>query len=485
MIVTIDLSNYTTHSTLRQVVETVALNTMVDTIIMNTAYDSDDDTLIINTGITPTTTTTTTITTTNDTTLLLPVPVPVPVPVFCNREQIRKGQWKKIQRERAPYKSKEPWESSCYRKNGSREHQLEQSPFQDWEWHIPTTSDHHTTTLIDHNTSDNNCVFHSQFDVHRFCHLTINRTIAFLGDSITWQQFRSLNWLINATDLQSSATIHRTEACHHYSSNYQSHADDDSDDDDDDDDDNDNDNDNDEHQDHNHTTSTSTSTSRKTHHPTQLIWIRDTGMGVTATGLNKIIQLSQHDPDVILINSGIHYTDNDTVLRQLNETLHRALEWQTKCDARTQQQQQQPNHHHNHNHIPRNCLLLWRTTAPGFPNCDIHQVSGPIQGPHRSAMAERIITNQSLYTTAAQQHFHWYDIPNQNMVVEDFLQSYLRHSPLRLSLIDFYDLAILRPDGHVRPSGRKQDCLHWCLPGPIDTANTLFLHELERNFHVE
>eukprot|EP00751_Fragilariopsis_kerguelensis_P032365 CAMPEP_0170973720 /NCGR_PEP_ID=MMETSP0735-20130129/46909_1 /TAXON_ID=186038 /ORGANISM="Fragilariopsis kerguelensis, Strain L26-C5" /LENGTH=466 /DNA_ID=CAMNT_0011394769 /DNA_START=202 /DNA_END=1602 /DNA_ORIENTATION=+ len=464
MSVTIDLSSYTTTHTLRQVVGTVKLTTMLDT-IMNTTYDSDDDTLLRSTD------TTTTVNTTHDTTL------PVPVPVLCSREQIRNGHWKKIQRERAPYISKEPWESSCYRKNGIRENQLEQSPFQDWEWNIhmniDNTLDHNTIidkekdeetdTEKSKNTNHHHCVFQSHFDVHRFCQLTINRTIAFLGDSITWQQFRSLNWLVNATDIQSGTTIHRTEACHQYSSNYKSHEDDSEQNE----------------NNHNHNNNHTTSRNRNTHQPTQLIWIRDTGTGVTANGLHKIIQLSYQDPDVILINSGIHYTDNDTVLRQLNETLHRALEWQTKCDARTRTQQQL-----NHKHNQRNCLLLWRTTAPGFPKCDVHQVSGPLQGPHRSSVAERIIRNHSLYTTTAQQHFHWYDIPSQNVLVEEFLQSYMRHSSLRISILDFYDLAILRPDGHVRPTptGRKQDCLHWCLPGPIDAANTLLVHEMERNF---
>jgi hypothetical protein len=36
-------------------------------------------------------------------------------------------------------------------------------------------------------------------------------------------------------------------------------------------------------------------------------------------------------------------------------------------------------------------------------------------------------------------------------------------------------MAILRPDHHIN----KKDCLHWCLPGPIDAANTVLLHELE------
>lgn len=54
----------------------------------------------------------------------------------------------------------------------------------------------------------------------------------------------------------------------------------------------------------------------------------------------------------------------------------------------------------------------------------------------------------------------------------------------RLELLDIYHLSLLRPDGHPGPyrklhpdiSKRPQnDCLHWCLPGPVDTWNDLLM----------
>lgn len=53
-----------------------------------------------------------------------------------------------------------------------------------------------------------------------------------------------------------------------------------------------------------------------------------------------------------------------------------------------------------------------------------------------------------------------------------------------LKLLDTYHLSLLRPDGHPGPYRRfqpdlskrpQQDCLHWCLPGPIDVWNELFV----------
>nr|CAB3463505.1 unnamed protein product [Digitaria exilis] len=59
----------------------------------------------------------------------------------------------------------------------------------------------------------------------------------------------------------------------------------------------------------------------------------------------------------------------------------------------------------------------------------------------------------------------------------------------RLKLMDTYSLSSLRPDGHVGPyrtpypfaKGSKNtasvqnDCLHWCVPGPIDAWNDLVM----------
>ena len=62
-------------------------------------------------------------------------------------------------------------------------------------------------------------------------------------------------------------------------------------------------------------------------------------------------------------------------------------------------------------------------------------------------------------------------------MVEDLLQNKMKiHPQLRLSFIDFYDMAILRPDNHID----HDDCLHWYFPGsPMDAANTVLLHEME------
>ncbi|XP_010910815.1 xyloglucan O-acetyltransferase 2 isoform X2 [Elaeis guineensis] len=63
---------------------------------------------------------------------------------------------------------------------------------------------------------------------------------------------------------------------------------------------------------------------------------------------------------------------------------------------------------------------------------------------------------------------------------------------LRIEALDVTKLALLRPDGHPGPymypnpfaDGIKEkvqnDCVHWCLPGPIDTWNEILLEMIKR-----
>ncbi|KAJ8499512.1 hypothetical protein OPV22_010064 [Ensete ventricosum] len=71
-------------------------------------------------------------------------------------------------------------------------------------------------------------------------------------------------------------------------------------------------------------------------------------------------------------------------------------------------------------------------------------------------------------------------------VEEEAFQEGVR-SGLRLRLLDTYHLSALRPDGHPGPYRRfhpdiskklQNDCLHWCLPGAIDTWNDMLMEIL-------
>ncbi|CAL5188926.1 unnamed protein product [Lathyrus oleraceus] len=63
---------------------------------------------------------------------------------------------------------------------------------------------------------------------------------------------------------------------------------------------------------------------------------------------------------------------------------------------------------------------------------------------------------------------------------------------IRFEIMDVTKLALLRPDGHPGPYINhfpfangvqkyvQKDCLHWCLPGPIDTWNEIFLEVMKK-----
>lgn len=58
-----------------------------------------------------------------------------------------------------------------------------------------------------------------------------------------------------------------------------------------------------------------------------------------------------------------------------------------------------------------------------------------------------------------------------------------RKKGLHFGLIDITEAMAMRPDGHPGRYGRVvdkrvrvNDCVHWCLPGPVDTWNEFLLH---------
>lgn len=85
------------------------------------------------------------------------------------------------------------------------------------------------------------------------------------------------------------------------------------------------------------------------------------------------------------------------------------------------------------------------------------------------------------------------DSAMRNIEVDEFKKAaaVVSEKGLALRLFDTTHLSLLRPDGHPGPyrsyhpfSGKDKnarvqlDCLHWCLPGPIDTWNDLMMEML-------
>lgn len=93
----------------------------------------------------------------------------------------------------------------------------------------------------------------------------------------------------------------------------------------------------------------------------------------------------------------------------------------------------------------------------------------------------RPFTNEEMKLDGYTLEFYWTQ-------VEEFraAQREGRKRDLKFRLLDTTEAMVLRPDGHPNHYGHPPDanvtiadCVHWCLPGPIDTWNEFLLQMLK------
>ena len=81
------------------------------------------------------------------------------------------------------------------------------------------------------------------------------------------------------------------------------------------------------------------------------------------------------------------------------------------------------------------------------------------------------------------------DLKIHDIQLEEFraAEEEMKKKGLRLRLMDTTQAMLLRPDGHPGRYGHLQtaevslrnDCIHWCLPGPIDSWNDILLQMMK------
>ncbi|KAK1376072.1 protein trichome birefringence-like 19 [Heracleum sosnowskyi] len=85
-----------------------------------------------------------------------------------------------------------------------------------------------------------------------------------------------------------------------------------------------------------------------------------------------------------------------------------------------------------------------------------------------------------------------YNLKINNIQLEEFTvaENIGRRKGLRFGLLNVTHVMLLRPDGHpnkyghgpdFHKEGLANDCVHWCLPGPIDTWNDFLLEMIKRD----
>ena len=130
--------------------------------------------------------------------------------------------------------------------------------------------------------------------------------------------------------------------------------------------------------------------------------------------------------DMIIVNRGVHFAPTQNVINDINSFM---------------------------THVGMNQRLIYRTTVTGHPDCN-----------HKNAPDDSYHPQFS----KQQKQWHWDKMDDQNEVVVKYIQT---HYPT-VDILDVAPMSQLRGDMHIGGG----DCLHYCLPGPVDHWNKMLLN---------
>ena len=174
---------------------------------------------------------------------------------LCSREELRNGQWSEPDRNATPpYIPTERWHRSCYGKDPNKLEGYYKS-----SWSAP-------------------CAF-DELQEDTFCALVENQTLAFIGDSITWQQFEAIEGSLKSTDVQRNSNFILVRACSNR---------------------------------------------------TTMLWSKNNY--ILVGGVMQILQT--YEPDIVVTNRGAHYLPDEELVPHLNATLATFKTWQESHDMR-------------------------------------------------------------------------------------------------------------------------------------------------------
>eukprot|EP01018_Ginkgo_biloba_P011967 Gb_31174 [translate_table: standard] len=139
--------------------------------------------------------------------------------------------------------------------------------------------------------------------------------------------------------------------------------------------------------------------------------------------------LRQWDIKILLLNRGAHFEADDIYVRSLNQ-LFSFL----------------------HAHHP-NLLVFFRNTPPGHVNCSTYRA--PI--------------SQRQQLKGENDQWHWGEFQRQNDLAKKIVEA------AEYVYMDVDAMLSIRPDGHTN----ENDCLHYCLPGPLDAVIESFYNILK------
>ncbi len=103
--------------------------------------------------------------------------------------------------------------------------------------------------------------------------------------------------------------------------------------------------------------------------------------------------------------------------------------------------------------------IIYRNTPPGHKNCDMNGTNVPLTEPEPEAELP----------------FDWDKFRHQNELTHALIAN---HYP-NIVYVDVYTPTVLRIDMRRAP----EDCLHYCIPGPVDTWALLIFNVLRTIFY--
>ena len=316
-------------------------------------------------------------------------------PPQCTRAQLQKGQWIKTN-ETVPINEQETCKNKDYLTGGY-------STNYEWE----PQDDYNRT-----------CEF-GKWDANAFCSLVTGATIMIVGDSLSFEHYINMmsslgrhgSPLLQRRSYQKKMTLVQ-DVC-------------------------------------NSSNDRQTTTQTQPAVATYVTYRRDDNLK------NLASILEEKFPIILILNRGAHYTQDDKLLSDLQDTFLHVQNWQTKCKQQ----------------YGIKCHFFWRTTVPGHPGCQTF--TEPV---NNITQMEELVRTKSIvgggqYTQVTQ--YHWAQFQGQNVLVLNELQKW--SSRIDYQVIDAYSVNILRPDQHRAPG---TDCLHGCDSGKIQVYNRLMLHYL-------
>ena len=156
--------------------------------------------------------------------------------------------------------------------------------------------------------------------------------------------------------------------------------------------------------------------------------------------------LNETFPTMLVMNTGAHYNTVElqkTLSSNLDIAIDAVKRWQERCREQN---------------LP--CRFLWKTTSPGHPNC-----KNFTEPQNNVTMMEDHI--------ASHPQFQWDKFKENNQMMLKKLESGLGKN--NYDIIDAYDIAIRRPDQHLNPHYANEDCLHNCRTLFVPYVLTLIL----------